>query len=344
MISESATTHGVSGTTILIAEDSRVQRRILEKHLASFGYTVISAEDGVQALEKFCAVQPRVVITDLEMPNMNGFELVQEIRRHESKYTHITVLSSLTEKDNVIRAITLGANDFLIKPYHPEEMRVRLEAAERLFRIQSQERLIFLMAKLTDYRSPETGFHIERVQHYTRLIAEDLARHGYGDELSPSVISNLFSLSSLHDIGKVGIPDAILNKPGKLTDEEFTIMQTHSTIGGSIIDDAYNEIGSEFLRMARDIVLYHHEKYDGSGYPQRLARSNIPLTARIVALADVYDALSSRRCYKPPFPREKCRAIICEESCKHFDPDIVAAFERQEAAFWSIHERYPDEE
>ncbi|ADU65825.1 response regulator [Desulfurispirillum indicum] len=328
-------------TTILIAEDSRVQRKILDNHLQTLGYNVLSASDGVEALEIFRAIQPRVVITDLEMPNMDGFELIRQIRKHEIQYTHITVLSSLAEKENIIRAISLGASDYLVKPFHPDEMRVRLEASERLIRIQSQERIILLMAKLTDYRSPETGFHIERVQHYTRLLAQDLAEHGHSD-LNNSIITTLFSLSSLHDIGKVAIPDEILNKPGKLTTEEFELMKEHVVIGGTILDEAYQEIGSEFLRIARDIVLYHHERFDGFGYPYGLKGNDIPISARIVALADVFDALSSERCYKPAFPREQCYQIILEERGLHFDPEIVDAFLRNEEEFWLIRKQFPD--
>ncbi|MBB5021858.1 HD-GYP domain-containing protein [Desulfurispira natronophila] len=328
-------------STILIAEDSRVQKKILEGHLRSLGYNVLSGADGQEAFEIFQAVQPRLVITDLEMPIMDGFELISKIREEEVQYTHITVLSSLAEKENIVRAISLGASDYLVKPFHPDEMKVRLEASERLLRIQGQERLILLMAKLTDYRSPETGFHIERVQHYTRLLAQDLSQHGH-KELNPGIISLLYSLSSLHDIGKVAVPDHILNKPGKLTPEEFETMKQHVDIGGTILDDAYKELGSQLLRIARDIVLYHHERYDGSGYPYGLAGDEIPLAARIVALADVYDALSSERCYKPEFPRDQCKQIILDETGAHFDPMIVESFLRNEEAFWTIKMQFSD--
>ncbi len=329
-------------TTILIAEDSALQRKVLHDYLASLGYNILAGENGRQALQLFLTNQPRIVITDLEMPVMDGFELIREIRRQEIHYTHITVLSSVERKESVVRAISLGADDYLSKPFHPDEMTVRLEAAERLVRIQSQERIILLMAKLTDYRSPETGFHIERVQHYTRLLAQILANRG-NTALNKRIVATFYSVACLHDIGKVAIPDEILNKPGKLSDSEYELMKTHAEQGGKILDEAYREIGSEFLRTARDIALCHHEKYDGSGYPQGLSGEEIPLSARIVALADVFDALSSHRVYKDAYPPERCRRIIEEESGCHFDPDIARAFLDYEEQFWVIHQQFPDE-
>ncbi|NCN05017.1 MAG: response regulator [Spirochaetales bacterium] len=326
---------------ILIAEDSKFQSLVLRNHLETLGYEVLSAIDGRQALELFEKYQPRILITDMEMPLMNGIDLIKAVRERQMSYTHITVLSSLDSKDVVIQAIAAGADDYLIKPFHPTEMSLRLEAAERMVRAQSQEKIILLMAKLTDYRSPETGFHIERVQYYTRLIAQTLMEEGL-TSLNPRVVATMFTVSCLHDIGKIAIPDDVLKKPGKLTPEEFTLMKTHATIGGKILEEAYKEVGSELLHYAKDMTLYHHEKYDGTGYPKGLMGDTIPLSARILALADVFDALSSERVYKPAFDRETCHKIITEESGKHFDPRIVGVFEKKEDEFWKIHDKYAD--
>ncbi|POR04677.1 response regulator receiver protein [Alkalispirochaeta sphaeroplastigenens] len=332
---------GQTCTSILIAEDSLLQRKVLYRHLSSLGYTVLVAEDGACALDLFLEHQPRIVITDLDMPVMNGYDLIGEIRRQEIHYTHITVLTALTRKESTIRAISQGADDYLIKPFHPEEMKVRLESAERLARIQSQEKIILLMAKLTDYRNPETGYHIERVQHYSRLLAQILCDQGH-PELNKRTISTLFTVASLHDIGKVAIPDDILNKPGKLTKEEFRLMKTHAEIGGTILDEAFQELGSDFLGMARDIAMHHHERYDGSGYPLGLAGDDIPLSARIVALADVFDALSSHRVYKKAFSPQECREIIAAKQGTHLDPDVAEAFLAHEDQFWIIRAQYQD--
>ncbi|SIQ66633.1 putative two-component system response regulator [Alkalispirochaeta americana] len=328
-------------TSVLIAEDSLLQRKVLYRHLSSLGYNVLVGENGASALELFVEQQPRIVITDLDMPVMDGYDLIREVRRQEIHYTHITVLTALTKKESTVRAISQGADDYLIKPFHPEEMKARLESAERLVQIQSQEKIILLMAKLTDYRNPETGYHIERVQHYSKLLARILCDQGH-QELNQRMISTIFTVASLHDIGKVAIPDEILNKPGKLTKEEFQLMKTHAEIGGTILDEACQEIGSDFLRTARDIAMHHHERYDGSGYPLGLAGEDIPLSARIVALADVFDALSSDRVYKSAFSPQQCREIIASKKGTHLDPDVTEAFLTHEEQFWIIQAQYRD--
>lgn len=325
---------------ILVVEDSDTQRTIIQRELLSWNYNVLLAGDGVEGLEVFLSQSPRLVITDLEMPRMNGFDLIKAIRRHEMFYTYITVLSSLKNKENVVAALSLGADDYLNKPFYPEELKVRLKGGERLLRLESQEMLIFAMARLAESRSRETGFHLERVQHYTRAIAEELL-HDKSKEITPAWINNLVSFSSLHDIGKVAIPDMILNKTAKLTPVEFQVIQKHTTIGGQLINDIQQKTGSVQLALARDIVLYHHERFDGLGYPEKLSEEAIPLAARIVALADVYDALSTQRCYKPAFPRAQCQEIILQEKGRHFDPDVVDAFSRQEELFWEIKQRFP---
>ncbi|HKK48126.1 MAG TPA: HD domain-containing phosphohydrolase, partial [Alkalispirochaeta sp.] len=213
--------------------------------------------------------------------------------------------------------------------------------AERKIRILSQDRIITLMAKLTDYRSPETGYHIERVQNYTEILGEILLEQQY-PQLNRRLLNTTISVAALHDIGKIAIPDEILNKPGKLTAAEFQLMQSHATVGATILNEAYQEMGSEILRVAREVTQSHHERYDGQGYPDGLSGDNIPLSARIVALADVFDALSSARVYKEAFSRDRCREIIAEERGAHFDPVVTQAFLDHEDKFWSIHKLLQD--
>ncbi|MEX2445533.1 MAG: HD domain-containing phosphohydrolase [Alkalispirochaeta sp.] len=329
-------------THVLIAEDSGVQRKILSRHLASLDYPIIAANDGREALELFLSHQPRIVITDIEMPKMDGLELIRRIRETGSDEVHIMVLSSIDRKDTVVKALSLGADDYLVKPFHPDELTVRLASAERKIRIFSQERIITLMAKLTDYRSPETGYHIERVQKYTEILGEILLSNDH-PQLNRRLLNTTISVSALHDIGKIAIPDEILNKPGKLTEAEFRLMQSHAPVGANILDEAYREIGSEVLRVARDVTRSHHERYDGEGYPDGLSGHEIPLPARIVALADVFDALSSARVYKEPFSPARCREIITEEYGRHFDPQVTRAFLDHEEKFWTIHRLLQDE-
>jgi response regulator RpfG family c-di-GMP phosphodiesterase len=202
-------------------------------------------------------------------------------------------------------------------------------------RNEARDAVILALAKLAEHRDPETGAHLERVQEYCRLLSEALARTPkYAGQISPEFIATIVRSSPLHDIGKVGIPDRILLKPGKLTPEEFEVMKTHTTIGGNTIGALLKRRHrQEFLQMGMEIALGHHEKFDGSGYPAGVAGEQIPLAARIMALADVYDALRSRRVYKAGMNHEEALAIIREGQGKHFDPDIVAVFLDQHPAF-----------
>jgi len=314
---------------------------MISRHLRKWEYDVVEAADGVEAFAVFRNESPAIIITDLDMPGMNGFQLIEEIRRQEIARTYIIVLSASDDKPSVVSALALGADDYLVKPYHPEELRVRLSGADRVLRLQNQELLIFAMAQMVDTRSPETGAHLDRVQFFCKRLAEGLSMEG--DPLvTASWKSQLFSLSPLHDIGKIGIPDAILNKPGRLTPEEFTIMKEHVIIGASVFSRIYERTRYAPFGFAIDIIRYHHEKWDGSGYPEGLAGENIPLCGRIVALADVYDAISSKRVYKPAFPREQCWDIINSGKGSHFDPRLVDIFNRNENYFWSVVEDLRD--
>jgi putative two-component system response regulator len=327
--------------TILVVEDSRFQRKTLVRQLKGWDFDILEASNGKEGLQQFERHSPKLIITDLEMPVMDGFEVIRSIRKNELNYTYIIVLTALADKENLVKALEVGADDFIIKPVNLEELKVRLGAAERIFRLQSQDKLIFALAQLADCRSEETGNHLRRVKLCTRLLCEDLARNGF-DTLTSARISTIESMSVLHDIGKVAIPDSVLNKPGKYTKLEFRIMRKHTEVGGELLEDIYRETGSEQLRVAKDIVMHHHEKWDGTGYPHQLKGEQIPLAARIVSLADVFDALGSERCYKPAFSKEKCHDIIAGERGKHFDPAVVDAFLRREDELWEVLQQLRD--
>lgn len=328
---------------ILVAEDSPGQRLMITRQLEKWEYEVIEASDGAQALALFKREIPAIVVTDLDMPVMDGIKLIEHIRAHEVSRTYIIVLSASGEKSTVVSALALGADDYLVKPYHPEELHVRLSGAERVLRLQNQELLIFTMAQLVDIRSSETGAHLERVQFFCRRLAEELASGG-DRRVTLSWISSLVSMSPLHDIGKIGIPDAILNKPGRLTHDEFEIMKKHVNIGVSVLSRIYERTRYAPFGFAMEIIGSHHEKWDGSGYPYGLAGESIPLSGRIVALADVFDAISSHRVYKPAFPRYKCREIISAGRGSHFDPVLVDIFNRIEEELWTVVEELRDTE
>jgi HD-GYP domain-containing protein (c-di-GMP phosphodiesterase class II) len=209
---------------------------------------------------------------------------------------------------------------------------------------QTQDTTILTLASLAETRDNETGNHILRTQRYVKVLAEELARkQEYSDRLSPEVIDLLFKSAPLHDIGKVGIPDHILLKPGKLEKEEFDIMQTHAQLGGDSLEIAEKRLGSNFfLRLAREIAMTHHEKWDGSGYPNGLKGEEIPLSGRLMAVADVYDALISKRVYKPAFPHEKASEIILKGRGSHFDPDVVDVYQAVEEEFKRVAREFGD--
>lgn len=208
----------------------------------------------------------------------------------------------------------------------------------------AQDAIITALAKLSEYRDPETGAHLLRLKKYCALICQFLAKTDkYRSIITPEFTEDLVRSSPLHDIGKVGIPDAILKKPGRLSPDEFEIMKTHARIGGDTLRTVYDQYPSQsFIKCGMDVAYGHHEKWNGSGYPCGLQGESIPLVARILALVDVYDALTCRRIYKPPFPREQAKSIIAEGNGTHFDPDIVAAFLNNEAEFYMISEQFAD--
>lgn len=327
---------------ILIVDDDEFALHVLENTLSRMGYPVVMARDGQQAMEILRRGEIRLVITDWDMPVMNGVELCRTIRREDlSGYVYIIMLTGREGASQRMEGLFAGADDFLNKPLDPDEMLVCLKTAERILALETRDLALFALAKLAESRDSETGTHVERVQSYTRLIAKNLSDevkrvNGVDEEY----IRLIYQTSPLHDLGKVGIPDSILLKPGKLTAGEFAIMETHTVIGAQTLDAALQRFpNARFLQMAREIAATHHEHFDGSGYPSGLVGQQIPLCGRIVAVADVYDALTSRRVYKEPMPHERAKQIIESERGSHFDPDVVDAFLRAEEQILAVGDR-----
>jgi cyclic di-GMP phosphodiesterase len=331
---------------VLIVDDDEIALDLLDNTLSRAGHTVFAARDGVEALDLVRTGEFPLVVSDWEMPGMDGLELCRRIRsRHYGGYTYVILLTSHRSKKYVVQGLEAGADDFITKPFHPDEMLNRIRVGERLLSLESRNLLIFSLAKLSESRDPETGAHLERIREYCKMIATDLAgRDEYQHTVDGDYVQSIFLTSPLHDIGKVGIPDSVLLKPGRLTAEEFEVMKTHTTIGGTTLSAAIeHNPDADFLIMARDIALSHHERFDGSGYPNGLRGRDIPLCGRIVALADVYDALRTKRVYKEAFTHDVARSIIVGGSGVHFDPAIVDAFIENEQGFLAIHERFADD-
>jgi putative two-component system response regulator len=324
---------------ILIVDDDEIALMVLEEALRKAGYDVVTARNGREALSLLRRDICRLVITDWEMPEMNGLDLCRAIRTELLRgYVYVVLLTGRNTPEERVQGLCAGADDFVSKPYHNAEMLARVGTAERVLSLETRDVAIFAMARLAESRDPETGAHLERVRSYSRILAQYLGgKDKYRNEITPEYARLIYQTSPLHDIGKVGIPDSVLLKPGRLSDREFEVMKTHTTIGAQTLDAALREFpGIKFLQMGRDIAATHHERFDGEGYPARLAGDNIPLCGRIVALADVYDALTSKRVYKAAFSHDNALAMIRAESGAHFDEDIVESFVQNEAKFSEI--------
>jgi putative two-component system response regulator len=341
----------LSQCSVLAIDDTKANLDILVNSLGDY-YDLSVATNGVDALKLVEESPPDLILLDIMMPGMSGFDVLHRLQ--ENKKTSgipVIFLSALSEVGNKAKGFEMGAVDYITKPFQIEEVFARVNthlklrlAQEKLetFNSQlqelvanqveeiskSQHAMIFALAKLSHTRDDDTGLHLERVQHLSKILAAMLADNPeIGKDITPSFITAIYHASPLHDVGKVGIKDSILLKPVKLTEEEFAIMKTHTTIGSTTLESVHKQYpNNEFIEMGIDIAKHHHEKWNGSGYPDGLAKESIPLSARIMALVDVYDALRARRPYKEPFTHERAVEIISAESSEAFDPVIVKAF------------------
>ncbi len=349
---------------ILIVDDTPANIALLGQSLQN-KYEILVATNGLDAIRMAQKTpHPDLILLDIMMPGLDGYEVCEQLKKSllTSKIPVIFV-TAMGEYENEARGFEVGGVDYITKPISPVIVRARVQthlalydqnrelekkAAERTREIvHTQEVTIYGMAVLAETRDNETGKHIMRTQYYVKALAEHLiATDRYCDYLNASRINLLFKSAPLHDIGKVGIVDSILLKPGKLTDEEFDEMKKHTTYGRDAIVKSEQALGrkstTSFLTLAREIAYSHHEKWDGKGYPEGLSGEEIPLSGRLMAIADVYDALITKRVYKPAFPHEKAVAIITEGRGNHFDPVLVDAFVEIQERFREISLKYAD--
>ncbi len=330
---------------VLIVDDDSTTRISLKAVVESFGYRVAVASSGEEAFALLKEHQCRIVISDWEMPGMSGPELCWKIREANfSRYTYFILLTSHDSSDHIVQGLEAGADDFITKPYNPAELRVRVQSAERIEALDTMDVTIFSLAKLAESRDPETGAHLERVRKYVKIIAQEMMGTAGHEEIDTEFIRLMYATSPLHDIGKVAIPDSVLLKPGQLSDQEFEIMKSHAVAGADTLKAALVRYPDQrFLQIAHDIARSHHERYDGSGYPDGLVGQDIPLAARIMAIADVYDALTSKRVYKDAYTHKVASDIIRDGVGAHFDPQVVLAFERVEAQFEEVRVKYQEQ-
>lgn len=320
---------------LLLVDDEATNLKVL-RHTLQADYRLLFARDGQTALTLVAREKPNLILLDVMMPGMSGHEVCLTLKQDPALAgVPVIFVTALSDSNDEQRGLELGAVDYITKPFNPAIVRARIRNHLSLVRVDelkaSRLQVVQCLGKAAEYRDNETGMHILRMSHYTQILARAA---GYSEDAA----EELLHAAPMHDVGKIGIPDAILLKPGKLNAEEWAIMQQHAAMGAEIIGQ--HEPG--LLRLAAEIALYHHEKWDGSGYPQGLSGEAIPRSARIVALADVFDALTSERPYKQAWSVEDALALIESESGKHFDPVLVALLPECLPEMLRVRARWPD--
>lgn len=347
------------GSKILIVDDEKRNRMLLKKLMEDEGYITEEAANGSVALAQAAMFSPDLILLDAMMPEMDGFEVAMHLKENEETTgIPIIMVTALDDQASREKGLSRGIEEFLTKPIKANEIQIRVRNLLRLkvandflkdhnalldeqVKIRTQklhasfEESIFLLMRASEYRDDETGAHVKRISHYCKRLAEMLG-------MDKVFCQTLFLASTMHDIGKIGIPDNVLLKPGGFEPNEWTIMKSHTTIGASILK--VNENSSEYIKMGKNVALCHHEKWDGSGYPNGLKGKAIPLSARIMSICDVYDALRSERPYKKGFDHQKTMEILeqGDEKIKegHFDPKVKATFVANHKVFNEIFEIY----
>ena len=337
---------------ILVVDDDKTNL-ILAQKILSPEYRIAACNSGMAALKYLEKNKPHLILLDISMPEMDGFEVLEKLRQDQrTEAIPIIFLTADGQSDTEVKCFQMGALDFVKKPFVPDILLSRvaktieldqyrhnledmvseqaeklMESTQRINRIQ--ETVIVGMANLIESRDGSTGKHVKNTQMYVRMISKELQkRQLFAGQLTDSYIDDVCKAAPLHDVGKIKISDAVLQKPGKLTPEEYEVIKLHTTYSRKIIQNIIGDVEDEhYVKIVEDIAMYHHERWDGTGYPTGLAGDGIPLAARIMAVADVFDALYEERCYKPPIrPIERIMQIMSEGRGTQFDPVIIDVF------------------
>lgn len=345
---------------LLIVDDEEVNRAILSA-IFHEEFDVIEASNGEMAIKE---IENRedlaLVLLDVIMPVMDGFKVLDYMQEKELlDKIPVILITSMTPQESEEKAYKYSIADVMHKPFEPSivqrrahnivalyqskrNMEIRLKEQERTIREQerkirdSNEFMIDALSNVVEFRSVETGDHIRRIKYFTRVLCKYMARYFPKYELTPAQVDQIARASALHDIGKIGISDAILLKPGKLTAQEFEIMKTHTTIGCEILKSFKKSYADDFYQCCYDICRYHHERWDGGGYPNHLVGEQIPLSAQIVSIADVYEALVSERVYKTAYSNKAAYDMILNGECGQFAPDVLECFQLAKEDFFNI--------
>ncbi|MFZ6741871.1 response regulator [Undibacterium sp. JH2W] len=344
---------------ILLVDDEDRNIRLLEVLLHAEGYTTLSANNGRDALKIAAFAQPDLILLDIMMPDMDGFSTVAELKANPlTQPVPVIMLTALDDRASKLRALEAGAEEFLTKPIDRADLSVRVrnllrlkeygdflndhnrilenQVVQRTAQLENAYRdTVFTLVRAAEHKDEETGHHVRRISYYCRALAEAM-------DLPVDFHDAIFQASPMHDIGKIGIPDHVLLKPGSFNHEEWNIMRTHCALGASILASGT----SPYTEMGAEIALNHHERWDGTGYPNGLKGETIPIAARVMQICDVYDALRSRRPYKPSLDHQQSMSIIIEGDSRtrpsHFDPNVLSCFVTQSERFAAIFDQHAD--
>lgn len=355
-------------STVLVVDDAPANLALISAILKD-DYTVKAVNHGQKALDLSMVEPPDLILLDIVMPDIDGYEVCRRLKQQvETQAVPVIFLTSKSDVEDEEMGLEMGAVDYITRPINPRILQSRVKAhiadswrvrnlhknneylefeiaqrTEQMIALQNVTTLA--LASLAETRDTDTGNHLRRTQHYVLALAQRLKKHPqFSDYLTESRIQALYKCAPLHDIGKVGIPDQVLLKPGKFEPHEWLVMQRHPSLGHEALARAQGAANAhgDFLEIAKEIVWSHHEKWDGTGYPMGLSGTSIPISARLMALADVYDALISRRIYKKPAPHAQAVQIIMDGRGRHFDPDVIDAFADLVDEFHDIAQRFAD--
>lgn len=320
---------------LLVVDDEPANLQVL-RHILQEDYRLLFAKDGTKTLELAAREKPELILLDVMMPGMTGYQVCAQLKATPATSAiPVIFVTALADVEDEAQGFAVGAVDYITKPVSPAIVKARVRTHLSLVRVEElRETRLQIVQRLglaAEYKDNETGLHVIRMSHYSRVLA-------LAAGFSEAQAEELLNAAPMHDVGKIGIPDAVLRKPGKLDGEEWEVMKQHAQIGADII----GEHPSGLLRMAREIALNHHEKWDGSGYPRGIGGAEIPVEARIIAIADVFDALTSERPYKKAWPVEEAVQLLREQSGRHFDPELVELFLGQLPAILEIKEHWAE--